>query len=163
MQSEYSPWVRNPEVAVLDACRALGIGFVAFSPLGRGFLAGAVRSADYAPGDMRAGLPRFQEPQLAHNLGLFDRFRALAAEAALTPAQLSLAWVLSRGDHIVPIPGTTNAAHLDENMATLDARVDATTLAAVDALFAPGNVAGRRYPPAMQASNDTELLPEERD
>lgn len=161
VQTEYSPWTRNPEVAVLDACRALGIGFVAFSPVGRGFLADSVHDSDYAEGDIRAGMPRFLKPQLSHNLALLARFKALAAEAVCTPAQLSLAWVLSRGDHVVPIPGTTSLAHLEENMATLDLSLGTATLAAVDALFAPGAIAGSRYAPAMQAQIDTELLPEE--
>lgn len=163
VQTEYSPWVRNAEVAVLATCRALGIGFVAFSPVARGFLAGAVRGPDYAPGDIRANMPRFVEPNLTHNLGLLDRFEAVAAEAGVTPAQLSLGWVLAQGDHIVPIPGTRSIAHLDEDLAAASLTLSAATLAAVDAIFTPGAVAGRRYSPAMQAQIDTELLPEELD
>ena len=162
VQTEYSPWVRNPEVAVLDACRALGIGFVAFSPVARGFLAGSVRQADWRPDDIRATMPRFLEPQLSRNLVLFERFRTLAADAGATPAQLSLAWVLSRGAHVVPIPGPRSIAHLEEKFAPRARRFDAATLAAVDALFLPGAIHGTRYPPALQAQIDTELLPEER-
>jgi aryl-alcohol dehydrogenase-like predicted oxidoreductase len=161
VQSEYSPWVRNPEVAVLDACRELGIGLVAFSPVARGFLAGAVTSADYQENDIRAAMPRFIEPNLSHNLKLAGRFNAIAERIGCTPAQLSLGWVLSRGDHIVPIPGTGSIAHLEENLATLTVDIDAAALAEVDAIFAPGAVAGTRYSPALQAQIDTELLPEE--
>jgi len=161
MQTEYSPWVRNAEVAVLDACRELGIGFVAFSPVARGFLAGAIRGPDYAAGDIRATMPRFVAPNLSHNLGLAARFDSVAQRIGCTPGQLSLGWVLSRGPDIVPIPGTGNIAHLEENMAAATMTFDAAALAEVDAIFAPGAVAGNRYSPAMQALVDTELLPEE--
>lgn len=161
VQSEYSPWVRNPEVAVLETCKALGIGFVAFSPVARGFLAGSVTKAEFAPSDIRAGMPRFQEPNFSENLKLAARFNAVAAEAGVAPAQLSLAWVLSRWDHIVPIPGTRSIAHLDENIATLGLTVAQAHLDAVDAIFVPGAVQGVRYSVAAQAQIDTELLPEE--
>jgi len=163
MQTEYSPWVRNAEVAVLNACRELGVGFVAFSPLARGLLAGGVTDNDFAPGDIRAGMPRFQNPNFAHNLALAERFAAIAADAGHTPAQLSLGWVLSRAPFVVPIPGTRSIAHLDDDLAAATATIDLSTLATVDALFTPGAVAGRRYPPAAQAQVDTELLPEEQD
>ncbi len=117
VQSEYSPWVRNPEVAVLDCCEELGIGFVAFSPVARGLLAGSVATPDFVAGDIRLGMPRFQEPNFSHNLALARRFDALAREAGLPPAQLSLAWVLARRGHIVPIPGTRSIAHLEEDVA----------------------------------------------
>jgi aryl-alcohol dehydrogenase-like predicted oxidoreductase len=161
VQTEYSPWVRNAEIAVLDACRDLGIGFVAFSPVARGFLAGAVRSADYAAGDIRALMPRFVEPALSRNLALAARFHAVAAELGCTPAQLSLGWVLSRGDDVVPIPGTGNIAHLEENLAAATMSFDAGALSMVDAIFAAGAVAGNRYPPAMQAQIDTETYADE--
>jgi aryl-alcohol dehydrogenase-like predicted oxidoreductase len=161
VQTEYSPWVRNAEIAVLDACRDLGIGFVAFSPVARGFLAGAVRSADYATGDIRALMPRFVEPALSRNLALAARFDAVAAELGCTPAQLSLGWVLSRGDDVVPIPGTGNIAHLEENLAAATMSFDAGALSMVDAIFAAGAVAGNRYPPAMQAQIDTETYADE--
>lgn len=163
LQTEYSPWVRNPEVAVLDICRELGIGFVAFSPVARGFLAGAIGPAQaYATDDIRAVMPRFVEPQLSHNLALLDRFREVARQAGRTVAQLSLGWLLAQGDDIVPIPGTRSIAHLDEDVATATLPpLDAETIAAVDAIFAPGQIAGRRYSPVMQATIDTELLPEE--
>lgn len=159
VQSEYSPWVRNPEVAVLAACRELGIGFVAFSPVARGFLAGSGRTGTFAEGDLRATMPRFVEPHLSHNLATARRFDALAAELGRTPAQLALGWVLARGDDIVPIPGTGKLAHLEENLAATP--LDAAGVAVVDALFTPGAIAGPRYSPGAQATIDTELLPEE--
>lgn len=161
VQTEYSPWVRNPEIAVLDCCRKLGIGFVAFSPVGRGFLAGALASADYEPGDIRLIMPRFIEPAFSHNLSLIGRFTEIARDSGLTPAQLSLAWILARGDDIVPIPGTRSIAHLDENLAAVGKSLSSDIMEAVDAIFKPGAVDGARYSPAMQVQIDTELLPEE--
>lgn len=161
IQTEYSPWVRNPEIAVLNTCRDLSIGFVAFSPVARGFLAGAVRSASYAPDDIRAAMPRFLEPQLSHNLKLYERFRAVADGIGCTPAQLALAWVLARGHDIVPIPGTRSIAHLEENLGALNVALAPEAIAAIDDIFRPGAVQGGRYSPAQQAMIDTELLPEE--
>lgn len=161
IQSEYSPVVRNPEVAVLEACKRLGIGFVAFSPVARGLLAGAVRDDGYGEGDIRRAMPRFTGDLLRHNLELVDRFDALARDAGITPAQLSLGWVLARGDHIVPIPGTTSIAHLEEDVAAATLTLPADLIAAVDALFAPGAIRGPRYAAAMQKQIDTELLPDE--
>jgi aryl-alcohol dehydrogenase-like predicted oxidoreductase len=161
MQSEYSPWVRNPEVAVLAACRELGVGFVAFSPVARGFLAGGVRDSAYGAGDIRTLMPRFQEPNLSHNLMLFARFEQLAKGAGLTPAQLAMGWVLSRSETLVPIPGTRSIAHLDEDLSAAHLKIDPSVLAEVETIFAPNAVAGPRYSPAMQAQIDTELLPEE--
>lgn len=161
VQTEYSPWVRNAEVAVLDACRELGIGFVAFSPMARGMLAGSIHGTDFVDGDIRKAMPRFQEPNFSHNLKLYRRFKAVADQAGITPAQLSLGWVLSRGDDIVPIPGTRSIAHLEEDMATLHQLPAEDALAAVDEIFKPGAVAGGRYPALQQAQVDTELLPEE--
>jgi aryl-alcohol dehydrogenase-like predicted oxidoreductase len=161
VQSEYSPWVRNPEVAVLDCCRALDIGFVAFSPLARGFLANGVTANDFVPGDIRGPMPRFQEPNFGSNLALAARFNALAAQAGITPAQLSLAWVMAQGDFIVPIPGTRSIAHLDEDLAAARVTLTPAQIAAVDAIFTPGAVHGARYPAPVQAQIDTELLPEE--
>ena len=161
VQTEYSPLVRNPEVAVLETCKRLGIGFVAFSPVGRGMLAGAVRSTDYAPGDLRASFPRYSEPNLAHNLHAIDRFDAIARAAGVTPAQLSLAWLLARGNHVVPIPGTSSIAHLEEDVAAATLSLDPAILAQVDAVFADGAIRGARYPAFAQAQVDTELLPGE--
>lgn len=161
VQSEYSPWVRNPEIAVLGACQELGIGFVAFSPVGRGMLTGTISTASYEAGDMRNHLPRFQEPQLAHNLAEVARFDALAARAGITPAQLALRWVLSRHETIVPIPGTRSIAHLEENLAAASMTPGADVLAAVDALFAGDTIRGGRYNADMQATVTTETFPGE--
>ena len=160
VQTEYSPMVRNPEVAVLETCRALGIGFVAFSPVVRGLLADAVHAADYAEGDIRAAMPRFTEPNLSHNLVAVRAFNALAAALGHTPAQLALAWTLARGSHVVPIPGTRSIAHLEENVAAASIALDAGTVERVNAIF-EGAIHGPRYSAAMQAQIDTETLPGE--
>ena len=160
VQSEYSPMVRNPEVAVLEACRELGIGLVAFSPVVRGMLAGAVKTADYAEGDIRLPMPRFIEPNLSHNLIAVRAFEALAAELGHTPAQLSLAWVLARGEGIVPIPGTRSIAHLEENLAAAAIILAPDMVERINAIF-DGTIRGARYSPAMQAQIDTETLPGE--
>lgn len=162
VQSEYSPAVRNPEVAVLDACAELGIAFVAFSPVARGLLAGAIRDGSYAEGDIRRSMPRFVAPSLAANLKLAAAFDALAAQAGLTPAQLALGWCLARRPFVVPIPGTTNPTHLAENLAAAARPLAADLVDAVDRLIPPGALHGARYAAAMQAQIDTELLPHER-
>lgn len=157
MQTEYSPWTRNVEIAVLDACRELGTTLVAFSPVGRGVFANGLRDpATLLPHDIRATQPRFQPGNWPANLALVDRFNRLAADAGVTPAQLSLGWVLSRGEHVVAIPGTANAAHLSENIARADWQPDAALVAAVDALVNRHSVAGPRYGQAMQRTIDTE-------
>lgn len=160
VQSEYSLWTRNPEVAVRDACRELGVGFVAFSPIARGFLAGRLSGmADLAGFDIRHAMPRFQGEAWQANLGLFPFFRALAQEVGCTPAQLALAWVLAQGDHVIPIPGTTRLQHLEENVAADALRLEAATLFRLHALINPQTVTGPRYNPATQADIDTEELP----
>jgi aryl-alcohol dehydrogenase-like predicted oxidoreductase len=157
LQTEYSPWTRNPEIAVLDACRELGVTFVAFSPVGRGFLAGGVPAGRVLDeGDMRLGMPRFQGENFQANLALFDRFKALAAEAGCTPAQLCLAWLLQKDETIVPIPGTTSYDHLVENAKAAEIRLSPEVMAKVDELVNPQTVAGPRYAPPMQATVDTE-------
>lgn len=161
VQSEYSPAVRNPEVAVLDTCRALGIGFVAFSPVARGLLAGSIRTDDYVPGDIRRTMPRFVEPLLSRNLAIVDGFDRIAADGGVTPAQLALGWLLARAQHIVPIPGTRSIAHLEENTAAATLILPDAALAAVDALLPPNALSGPRYAAAAQAQIDTELLPDE--
>ncbi|WP_375251133.1 aldo/keto reductase, partial [Sphingomonas sp.] len=161
MQTEYSPVVRNPEVAVLAECRRLGAGFVAFSPVARGLLAGSVTDDSYVTGDIRATHPRFTGTNLRRNLETVRRFTALAADAGRTPAQLSLGWVLARGDHVVPIPGTRSIAHLEENVAAATMPLPSDLIDAVDALFAEYPLVGARYPAAMQAQIGTELLPGE--
>lgn len=159
LQTEYSPVSRNAEIAVLEACRELGVAFVAFSPVGRGLLAGAIRSDDYPPGDIRRAFPRYVEPRLGRNLALVDRFDALARDAGLTPAQLAIGWGLARAPHVLSIPGTTSLSHLEENLAARPAAPD--LVAAVDAIFPPGALAGARYAAPMQAQIDIEMFPGE--
>ena len=149
LQSEYSLWTRDPEGEVLGTCRALGIGFVAYSPLGRGFLTGRIRRPeDLAPGDVRRTHPRFAEENLARNLALADRVRELAAQKGCTPAQLALAWLLHQGPDVVPLFGTRGRTHLDENLGALDVSLTPEELRAIGEAFPPGAAAGDRYPPA---------------
>ncbi|RVT92651.1 aldo/keto reductase [Sphingomonas crocodyli] len=157
IQTEYSLWTRNPEIALLDTCRELGVTFVSFSPVGRGFLAGAVdATTTYEQGDMRGPMPRFNAPNLAANLALLDAFRAVAADQGCTIAQLAIAWVLARDPAIVTIPGTTNAAHMDENMGAQDVALSPARIAELDALINQTTVSGSRYTPAMQSMVSTE-------
>jgi aryl-alcohol dehydrogenase-like predicted oxidoreductase len=157
MQTEYSPMTRNPEIAVLDACRELGVTFVAFSPVGRGFLTGGLKPGQvWGKGDLRGAWPRFQEPNYSTNLALVAGYEAIATEAGVTPSQLSMGWVLAKGDHIVTIPGSQNIAHVEENIARWDWVPDAATIAKIDALINRETVAGGRYTPGMQAAIDTE-------
>lgn len=157
LQTEYSLWTRNPEIAVLEACREIGAAFVAFSPVARGFLGGELRDvATLEAKDLRRTMPRFEPANYAANLKLLDGFVAIAAELRCTPAQLALAWVLSRGEHVVAIPGTTKIAHLRENAAAADIGLSASTLAQLDALINPRTVVGGRYDAAAQAGVDTE-------
>ena len=151
VQSEYSLWSRDPESnGVLDACAELGIGFVPYSPLGRGFLTGAIRSPeDFEPDDWRRTNPRFQGDNFARNLQLVEGIRALAADKGVTPGQLALAWVLARGEHLVPIPGTKRRKYLEENVAAVGIVLDANEMARIDAAFPVGAAAGARYPEAM--------------
>jgi aryl-alcohol dehydrogenase-like predicted oxidoreductase len=159
LQSEYSLWTRNPEVAVLEECRRLGVTLVAFSPLGRGFLTGTLRApAELVEGDIRRGMPRFQSPNFEENLRLVEPLDGIAASIGCTRAQLALAWVLARHEHAVVIPGTTRDAHLIENCGADAIRLDAATLRHLDALLPPGRPSGARYPPATQVENDTEEI-----
>lgn len=135
VESEYSVWTRDPEAAVLPVLRELGIGFVAYSPLGRGFLTGTLRSAaDISATDWRAQIPRFQAENFDHNLRLADQVAAVASEAGTTPAQVALAWLLSRGPDVVPIPGTKRIARLEENLAAAAVALSEDQLAQLDAL-----------------------------
>ena len=153
LQSEYSLWTRDPEREVLAACRRLGVGFVPYSPLGRGFLTGAIRSPDdFAEDDYRRFSPRFQGGNFARNLALVAQVKALAAEAGCTPGQLALAWVLARGEDIVPIPGTKRRKYLEENAGALAVKLSPAQVAALDAVFPPDAAAGERYPPNMMAA-----------
>ncbi|GAB3469512.1 aldo/keto reductase [Massilia terrae] len=163
VQSEYSLWSRHPELGVLEACRELGAALVAFSPVGRGFLAGAIpdarAAAALAPGDLRRAMPRFQGEHLAANLRWLAAYEALAKEAGCTPAQLALAWLLQKAPHIVPIPGTTKVAHLEENLAAAEVTLPADLVGRVEALVNADTVSGGRYAPATQAEIDTETYP----
>ncbi len=153
LQSEYSLWSRDPEDGVLAACRELGIGFVAYSPLGRGFLTGQIRRfEDLAPDDYRRFSPRFQGENFDRNLELVRRVEELAAEKGVTPGQLALAWVHAQGDDIVPIPGTKRCRYLEENAAAFSVSLSAQELARIDELAPRGVAAGERYPPAFMAS-----------
>ena len=147
LQSEWSLWSRDLEGEVIDTARELGIGIVAYSPLGRGFLTGQITSPDDFPeGDFRAHLPRFTGENFTHNIELVDKVRSLAVEKGCTPGQLALAWVLSRGDDVVPIPGTKRRSYLEENVAALEVALSAADLAAIEAVFPAGAGAGDRYP-----------------
>ncbi len=158
VQSEYSLWSRNPELGVLQACRELGIAFVAFSPLGRGYLACRLRDpqAELPANDLRIGMPRFQAAHWPANLALLAGYRALAAEAGCTPAQLALAWLLHKAPHVVPLPGTTSLAHLEEDLGAARVRLDAALLARLEAHVNQHTVSGPRYPDAVLAEVDAE-------
>jgi aryl-alcohol dehydrogenase-like predicted oxidoreductase len=153
LQTEYSLWTRDPEDEILATCRELGIGFVAYSPLGRGFLTGQIRKFDdFAADDFRRMSPRFQGENFARNLELVDRVAALARQKGVTPAQLALAWVLAQGQDIVPIPGTRHVARLEENVGALAVTLTREELAAIDAVAPKGAAAGMRYPEASMRS-----------
>ena len=157
VQTEYSLWTRNPEIAVLDACRELGAAFVAFSPLARGFFGGALRDVStFEAKDLRRTMPRFELTCYAANLRLLDGHAAIAAEVGCTPAQLALAWLLAQGDHIVPIPGTTRTIHLRENVGAAAMHLSSRTCRRLDALINRHTVSGARYDAAAQAGVDTE-------
>jgi aryl-alcohol dehydrogenase-like predicted oxidoreductase len=157
LQSEYSLWSRVPERAVLAACRELGIGFVPFSPLGRGFLSGAVKDVDrLAPNDVRRGLPRFQGGNLQQNVALVQRLEDMARTKGCTTPQLALAWLLAKGPDIVPIPGTKRRRYLDDNAAAVDVALTPADVAALDAAFPIGSAAGERYPAASMTLLETE-------
>jgi aryl-alcohol dehydrogenase-like predicted oxidoreductase len=155
LQTEYSLWSRDPEGELLDTVRALGIGFVAYSPLGRGFLTAKITNLDELPkNDWRRRMPRFEEENFRRNLELVEKIKAYSANHDCTPAQLALAWVLAQGDDIVPIPGTKRRQYLEENVGALDVRLTPQELAELDSLLPPGVAAGDRYPgPAMRAVN----------
>lgn len=150
LQSEYSLWTRDPENGVLDACQRLNVGLVPYSPLGRGFLTGALKSpADFAPDDWRRVNPRFSEENFARNLALVEKVKALAKDKHCTPAQLALAWVLAQWQYIVPIPGTRQSARLDEDLGALHVQLSADDLATINAVFPLDAAAGARYPQEM--------------
>jgi aryl-alcohol dehydrogenase-like predicted oxidoreductase len=146
LQTEYSLWSRDPEGELLDTVRELGIGFVAYSPLGRGFLTAKITSLDdLADNDWRRSMPRFEQENFDRNLELVERIKALAARKGCSPAQLALAWVLAQGDDIVPIPGTKRRRYLEENIGALDVHLAPDELAEIDAILPAGAAAGSRY------------------
>lgn len=150
LQSEYSLWTRDPENGVLAACRELGVGFVPFSPLGRGFLTGQIkRFEDFAPDDQRRSHPRFQGENFARNLALVARIEELARRRGCTASQLALAWVLAQGDDIVPIPGTRRIRNLEDNLGSLNVSLSKADLEEIEAVFPAEMVAGARYPDGM--------------
>ena len=153
LQSEYSLWSRDPEDGVLAACRRLGVGFVPYSPLGRGFLTGAIQSPeDFEADDYRRSSPRFQGENFAKNLALVEKVKAIAATMDCTAGQLALAWVLAQGNDIVPIPGTKRRKYLDENIGALSIKLSPETLAALSAAFPLSAASGDRYPTNMMAA-----------
>ena len=153
LQSEYSLWTRDPEDGALATCRELGVGFVAYSPLGRGFLSGEIEHfEDLAPGDYRRSQPRFQGENFQKNLDLVARVRAIAKEKGATPAQLALAWVLAQGNDIVSIPGTKRRKYLEQNLAASELTLTRDDLARLNAAAPRGATAGERYPAAYMGA-----------
>ena len=153
LQSEYSLWTRDPEDEVLPACRELGIGFVAYSPLGRGFLTGQFKKfEDLAPDDYRRHSPRFEGENFQKNLSLVDAINEIAGAKGCTASQLALAWVLSRGQDIIPIPGTKRRKYLEENLGAADIRITGTELAQIDRIAPKHVAAGERYPSNMMGT-----------
>jgi aryl-alcohol dehydrogenase-like predicted oxidoreductase len=152
LQTEYSLWTRDPEPEILPTCRKLGIAFVAYSPLGRGFLTGAFKSPnDFEPDDYRRSNPRFQGENFARNLDLVEKVKQVAASAGITPSQLALAWVLSQGEDIVPIPGTKRRRYIEENARAADISLSPEIVRILTEAFPPDAAAGDRYMPAMKA------------
>ncbi len=159
VQSEYSLWSRNVEVAVLDACAELGVEFVAFAPLARGFLTDTdVKPESFAEKDVRRGMPRFQAPYFSQNAKLLDRYRELAKNAGCSAAQLALAWLLNRHPRIHLIPGTTSLSHLEENFQALNFSLSPEIIERVDCLINSSTVSGPRYNASTQAEIDTEEI-----
>jgi len=157
VQTEYSLWTRNVEIAVSKICEDLGIALVAFSPLGRGFLANSIEDPkQFKDGDIRKNLPRFKDPYLSNNLKLLPKLNEIAQSLNAAPSQVALAWLLHQGQHIVPIPGTTSIEHLKENMLATDLSLSDEILGQLDALINQATVSGPRYPSATQAEIDTE-------
>jgi hypothetical protein len=160
VQSEYSLWSRNVEIGVLPACHEIGAALVAFSPTARAFLTGALRDvSELDAKDIRRGMPRFHPDNYAKNLQLLDGFAQIARDAGCSMAQLAIAWVLSRGEHVIALPGTTSLAHLEEDLGAAAVSLDAEVLQRLDALINRRTVAGARYNPATQAEIDTEEFP----
>jgi aryl-alcohol dehydrogenase-like predicted oxidoreductase len=156
LQSEYSLWSRDPENGILQTCRELGIGFVAYSPLGRGFLSGQLKKfEDLDPGDQRRNWPRFHGDNFHKNVELVSKVEEIAREKQCTPSQLALAWVLAQGDDIVPIPGTKHVRYLEENVGALNVMLTPEDLRSLEEVFPHGAAAGPRYPEQMMALLDS--------
>jgi aryl-alcohol dehydrogenase-like predicted oxidoreductase len=151
LQSEFSLWTRDPqENGMLDACRRHGVSLIAYSPLGRGFLTGAItKPEDFDADDYRRNSPRFIGENFTRNLKLVDQVKTLAADKGCSPAQLALAWVLAQGKDVLAIPGTKKRSRLDENLGALDVQLSAAELKAIDSIFPPDAAAGERYAGAM--------------
>ena len=161
LQTEYSLWTRNPEIAVLDACRELGVAFVAFSPVGRGFLCGDLTDVGTLDAkDIRRGMPRFAPEAYAANLQLLAGYRAIAAEVGCTPAQLALAWLLHKGQDIIPIPGTTSVEHLHDDLGAVQVQLGSAVIERLEALINERTVVGNRYNPQNAGEVDTEAYAE---
>ncbi|MFV0320288.1 MAG: aldo/keto reductase [Microbacterium sp.] len=159
VQNEYSLWSRNPELGMLEATREAGVALVAFSPVARGFLADAIGDPEQmASKDIRRAMPRFQRDHWSANAALLPAWRSLAAEAGCTPAQLALAWLLSRGEHVVPIPGTTNIDHVRENIAAVALTIDSSLLARAGELIDTATVSGPRYNSGQSVEVDAETF-----
>ena len=159
VQTEYSLWTRNPEIAVLDACRELGVAFVAFSPLGRGFLGADLQDVSTLDAkDIRRSMPRFAPANYAANLKLLPGYLRLAKEAGCTPAQLALAWLLHKGEHIIPIPGTTRVSHLLDDLGAVNVKLGSDLVARLEALINDRAVAGSRYNEQGSREVDTEAF-----
>tara|TARA_B100000614_G_scaffold181413_2_gene162184 strand:+ start:3072 stop:4031 length:960 start_codon:yes stop_codon:yes gene_type:complete len=157
MQSEYSLWSRNPELGVLYTCLELGVAFVAFSPLARGFLADTPPNpTEFHPSDIRRNMPRFSAENYAKNLGLLEKLKPLADAAGLSISAFALAWVLTRGKHVIALPGTTSHTHMLNNIVAGDHELDSELVAQADLIFAPENIVGNRYPSGAQKQIDTE-------
>jgi aryl-alcohol dehydrogenase-like predicted oxidoreductase len=155
LQTEYSLWSRDPEQEILATCRELGIGFVAYSPLGRGFLAGQFRRFEDLPeDDYRRLTPRFQGENFQRNLDLVRRVEEIAKEKHCKASQLALAWVLAQGEDIIPIPGTKRRKYLEENVDAINLKLSQDDLARIDEVFPPDVAAGKRYPEQMMAAVD---------
>ena len=160
VQSEYSLWSRNVEIAVLDACRDIGATLVAFSPVARAFLTGTLRDVSGLDAkDIRRSMPRFEPANYATNLRLLDGYATIARGVGCTPAQLALAWLLAKAPHVVPIPGTTNPAHLAEDLGAADVALSPAVIDQLEALFTPQAITGPRYNAQSQSEVDTEVFP----
>lgn len=158
VQTEYSLWTRNPEIAVLEACRELGVAFVAFSPVARGFLCGPLDASAFDAKDIRRAMPRFAADNLATNQRLLPPYLAMAQEVGCSPAQLALAWLLHKAPHILPIPGTARVEHLHDNLGAADVRLSPDVMARLEALINQDTVAGNRYTEQANREVDTEVF-----